>query len=169
MQQPSSEGGGGPTSELQSDAKQLGATAANRIHSEVDARKDSAVGQAKSTSSAIQRVADGMDQSSPEWLKSALQQGAQKIQRFADTIEQKDSRELMRDAQDFARNNPGTFLAACAAAGFAAARIFKAGGQQQQGIPGQQPTQLGAIGTPPTGGQSQSQSSTSARTRGEFA
>lgn len=169
MQQPSSEGGGGPTSELQSDAKQLGATAANRIHSEVDARKDSAVGQAKSTSSAIQRVADGMDQSSPEWLKSALQQGAQKIQQFADTIEQKDSRELMRDAEDFARNNPGTFLAACAAAGFAAARILKAGGQQQQGIPGQQPTQLGAIGTPPTSGQSQSQPLTSTRTRGEFA
>lgn len=133
MQQPSSEGGGATSTELRSDAKQLGDSAANRIHSEVDARKDTAVGQAKSVSTALDRAAGEMDQNTPDWLKSALRQGAQKIQTFADTIEQKDSRELLRDAQDFARNNPGTFLAACAAAGFAAARILKAGGEQQVG------------------------------------
>jgi ElaB/YqjD/DUF883 family membrane-anchored ribosome-binding protein len=169
MHQPPSQGGGGTGSELRSDVQQLGNTAANRIHSEVDARKDTAADQAKSVSSAIHRAAGEMGQDSPDWLKSALRQTADKIQGFADTIERKDSRELMRDAQDFARNNPGAFLAACAAAGFAAARIIKAGGQQQQGIPGQEPTQLGAIGTPPTGAQSPSQPSTGARTHGELA
>jgi ElaB/YqjD/DUF883 family membrane-anchored ribosome-binding protein len=142
QQQPPSDGGSGTASELRSDAKQLGNSAANRIHSEVDARKDTAVGQAKSVSSAIQRATGEMGQDTPDWLKSALRQGAQKIQTFADTIEQKDSRELMRDTQDFARSNPGTFLAACAAAGFAAARILKAGAPDQYSSPaslGQQP------------------------------
>lgn len=131
MQQPPTQGGGGTAGELRSDAQQLGRKAADRIRSEADARKDTAVSQAKSVSSAIERAAGEMDQDAPDWLKSALKQGAQKIQTLANTIEQKDSRELLRETQDFARNNPGTFLAACAAAGFAAARILKAGGEQQ--------------------------------------
>ena len=131
MQQPSNQDGGAG-SELRSDAKQLGSTAADRIHSEVDSRKETAVNQAQSVSSAVRQAAEGLDDSSPEWLKSAFRQGAEQIQRFADTIEQKDSRQMMSEAKDFARNNPGTFLAACAAAGFAAARVLKAGGAQQE-------------------------------------
>jgi len=130
MQQPPNQNGGAG-SELREDAKQLGATAADRLHSEVDARKATAVTQAQSVSSAVRQAADGLDESSPDWLKSAFRQGAQQIQRLADSVEQKDSRQLMSDAQDFARNNPGTFLAACAAVGFAAARVLKAGSAQQ--------------------------------------
>ena len=170
MQQPPSQGGGGAATELRSGAKELGNSAANRIHSEVDSRKDTAADQAKSVSSAVQRVAGEMGQDTPDWLKSALRQSADKIQSFADTLERKDSRELMRDAQDFARNNPRTFLAACAAAGFAAARILKAGGQQQHGFEGNEPTQLGEINTPrsePPQSQ-QGQPSTRATTPGEF-
>ena len=129
---------GGTANELRDDAQKLGSKAADRIHTEVDSRKSAAVSQAQSVSSAIEKTAGELNDG-PEWLKSALQKGAQSIQRFADSIEQKDSRQLMNDAQTFARENPGTFLAACAAAGFAAARIFKAGAEpsrsasQQQG------------------------------------
>lgn len=122
---------GGTGNELREDARKLGSKAADRFHSEVDTRKGEAVSQAQSFSSAIEKTADELNDG-PEWLKSALQKGAQSIQRFADSIEQKDSRQLMSDAQAFARDNPGTFLAACAAAGFAAARIFKAGAEQSQ-------------------------------------
>jgi hypothetical protein len=131
MQQPPSQGAGGVGDELRSDVQQVGTTAANRLQSEVDARKSTAANQAKSVSSAIQRAAGELDDSAPTWLKSAFEQGAERIQRFADTIDQKDSRQLLGDVQNFARNNPGTFLAACAAAGFAAARIFKAGAEPQ--------------------------------------
>ena len=142
MQQPPNQDGGAG-SELRSDARQLGSTAANRLHSEVDARKGTAVNQAQQVSSALGQAADGLDEGSPDWLKSAFRQGAQQIQRFADTIERKDSRQIMREAQDFARNNPGTFLAACAAAGFAAARVLKAGGAQQRSEQTGQDRQLG--------------------------
>lgn len=116
--------------ELRSDARELGNKTKDRIHSELDARKSTASTQAKSLSSAIDRAAGGLDDDSPEWLRSALQQGARKVQRFADTLEQKDSREILAEVSTFARQNPTTFLAACAAAGFAAARLFKAGDPQ---------------------------------------
>lgn len=132
MQQPPISGGGGAGEELRSDAKQLSKTAANRLHSEVDARKSSAASQAKSVSTAIQRTVSEMNDDAPRWLKSAFQQGAEQIQRFADAIDQTNSRQLVSETQDFARRSPGAFLAACTAAGFAAARIFKAGAEQPQ-------------------------------------
>lgn len=114
-------------SELSADVQQLGTSAGDRIHTELDARKGGVADQAKSLSSAITRTADGLDEGAPPWLKSAFQQGAQQVQRLADTLEQKDSRAILSDIQSIARNNPGTFLAGCAALGFVAARIFKAG------------------------------------------
>ena len=126
METPSSEGSG-TRSELSGDVQQLGSSAANRLHSEVDARKGGAATQARSLSSAIERAGSELDDGAPQWLRSAFQQGATQIQRFADTLEQKDSREILSDVQNLARNNPGTFLAGCAALGFAAARVFKAG------------------------------------------
>jgi hypothetical protein len=126
------------TSELKADAEQIGTSAKQRVHQEVDARKGEAATQAKSVSSAMQRAAGELDEGAPEWLKSAFRQGADQIQRFADAIEQKDSRELFGDVQSFARQRPAAFLAACAAAGFAAARVFKAGGDQENATTPQQ-------------------------------
>lgn len=139
MQQPSE--GGGTGTELASDAKQLGNSAADRVHSEVDARKSGAADQVRSVSTAIQHAAGDLDQNAPSWLKSAFQQGAQRVQRFADALDHKDSRQIVSEVQDFARERPALFLGACAAAGFAAARIFKAGGEQQSG--GSQGQQFG--------------------------
>ena len=129
MQSPP-ESTGGTTEELRSDAQQLGSSASNRIHSEVDARKGAAANQVKSVSSAFDKAANELDNDAPQWLKSAFEQGATQVRRFADTLEQKDSREILNDLQTLARNNPGTFLAGCAAVGFAAARVIKAGGSE---------------------------------------
>ncbi len=141
MQSPP-ENTGGTTDELRSDAKQLGSTAKNRIHSEIDARKSTAADQAKSVSSAIDRAAGEFDEATPQWLKSAFDQGATQIRRFADTLEQKDSRQILSDVQSLARNNPGTFLAGCAALGFAAARVFRAGASDGSSSQPRQQTQF---------------------------
>jgi hypothetical protein len=140
MMQHQSDTMSGVGNELLSDAKDVGTFAVNRLHSELDARKGDAATQVKSVSSAIEQAAGGLDQNAPTWLKSAFEQGAQQVQKFADTLEQKDSRQLVNDVSEFARASPGTFLGACAAAGFAAARIFKAGSV------GNTPTQPGSIG-----------------------
>jgi hypothetical protein len=135
MQQPPTQqqdtGAGRAGIGLRSDAQQIGSKAANRLHSEVDARKGSAATQVKSVSNAIHSAAGQLDDSAPAWLRSAFQQGAEQIQRFADTLEQKDSRQIFDEVQSFARQRPGLFLGACAAAGFATSRVFKAGGEQR--------------------------------------
>jgi len=133
MMEPQVQNKGGAGEELRADAKHLGTAAANRLHGEVDARKGTAATQAKSVSTAMERAAGELGDGSPQWLKSMFQQGAQQVQRFADTLEQKDSRQLMSDVTGFAREHPGTFLAGCAAAGFAAARLFKAGDSSNPG------------------------------------
>jgi hypothetical protein len=105
----------------------LANAAADRLHGEVEARKSPIVGQARSVSSALDRAASELgDGQGAQWLKSAFEQGAQQIQRLADTVEQKDSRQLADAVRQFARDNPSTFLMACAAAGFAASRVFRA-------------------------------------------
>lgn len=113
--------------ELRGDAQTVTDTAKERLHSEVDSRKGEAVGQAKTLSSALEDAAGKLDPNTPNWLRSALQQGARTIQQLADSVEQKDSRQLSRDVQQLARQNPGTFLAGCALVGFAAARVLRAG------------------------------------------
>jgi len=189
MQQPPIQGTGEAAGELRSDAQHLTSRAANRIHSEVDARKGNAAQQAKSVSNAIQTAAGQLDESAPTWLKSAFQQGAEQIQRFADTIERKDSRQILNEVQKFARDRPALFLGACAAAGFAAARIFKAGGEEQarqefrhtrridedqpwgdgEGVLGGQSTRSGQqFGEQPDNSASATQTVTPASPRGEF-
>ena len=125
--------------ELLSDAKNIGTSAANRLHSEVDARKGDAVTQVQAVSSTIQRAAEGLDPNAPSWLKSALEQGAQQVKSFADTLDQNDSRQMVTQVTDFAKRSPVTFLGACAAVGFAAARVFKASSEANI------PTQMGSV------------------------
>jgi hypothetical protein len=115
--------------ELRSDAATVTDSAKDRLASEVDVRKGTAADQAKAVSSALDKAAGELS-NSPDWLQSAFRQGAQSIQRFADTIDRKDARQLTREVQQFARQNPGTFLGACALAGFAAARVLKAGAEE---------------------------------------
>jgi len=114
-------------SEALSDAKSLSATAIDRVHTELDTRKSDAAAQVKSVSSAIGATADQLDPAAPQWLRAALEQGAKQVQTFAASIEQQDSRQLAASVGDFARRSPVTFLAACAAIGFGASRILKAG------------------------------------------
>jgi hypothetical protein len=124
--EPSTQTGGGLNQELTADAQTLKDTAKERLASEMDARKGTASTQAQSLSSALNAAAGELSDS-PDWLRSLCQRGAQSLQSFADTIENKDSRALTRDVQQFARENPTMFLAGAAAAGFAAARVLKAG------------------------------------------
>jgi ElaB/YqjD/DUF883 family membrane-anchored ribosome-binding protein len=154
--------------ELLSDAKNVGSSAVNRIHSEVDARKGDAVTQVQAVSSTIERAAETLDPNAPTWLKSALEQGAEQIKSFAETLEQNDSRQMASQVTEYAKRSPATFLGACAAVGFAAARVFKAG----SGV--NAPTQMGSFSSvqsmPPLSSDSSTANSdfNSAAPRGEL-
>ncbi|WP_411290434.1 hypothetical protein [Sphingorhabdus sp.] len=153
--------------ELLSDAKTVGSSAVNRLHSEVDARKNDAVTQVHAVSSTIERAAESLDPNAPTWLKSLLAQGAEQIKSFADTLEHNDSRQMASQVTEFAKRSPGTFLGACAAVGFAAARVFKASSGANE------PTRMGSVSPvqsmPPLSSDSTNNSAVNAvAPRGEF-
>lgn len=117
-------------SELRDDVKKMTSSATERVQNEFEARKGPAAEQVRGVSSALQSAAGELgNNGAPDWLKSGVERGAQHFGTLADRVENKDPRELLADVNAVARNNPGTFLAGCAALGFAAARVFKAGGQ----------------------------------------
>lgn len=121
--------GSGVSDELSRDAAQLKDTAGQRIQQEADARKGQAAQIAGSASSALSKAASELEQddNAPDWLSSAIRQAAGSIDRLAGEIDGRSVDQLGRQLTGFARSNPGTFLAAAAAAGFAAARVLRAG------------------------------------------
>lgn len=136
------EGGPSGTGGVNSDAetrsamsfKQEGAAlkdkAMDRLASEADARKEGVSKQLKGVSGALHAAQQDLDKGEgdpPQWLKSGLRQVASTVDLLADRIQDKSSAELVGEVKSFAKTQPVIFLAACAAVGFAAARVFKAG------------------------------------------
>jgi hypothetical protein len=115
--------------ELSADASRLAQSAKERATQEAETRKQQVAQTARSASSALGRAADDLEQEDgvPGWLSSAFRQTASGIERLAGNVEGRGADELARDVTRFARENPGAFLAASAAAGFAAARFLRAG------------------------------------------
>lgn len=121
-------------SSIKSDAAELGARAGDRLASEADARKGMVGEQLRQLSGAIDAAGNSLGEGqSPQWVSQGLQSLSQSVSRFAEQIETRDARALAGDVQQFARSNPALFLAGCAAAGFAAARVLRAGASDTAG------------------------------------
>lgn len=124
------ESAGGPGNELKQDAASLSNVAGERLRSEAQSHKGNIATQARSVANALEKAAGELGgQETPDWLRSSFRQGAQTLQRLADSVENKDLRELLDEVNALARAHPhpGAFLGACALAGFAVARVLKAG------------------------------------------
>lgn len=120
--------------ELGQDTAHLGDTLKTRAMQEADARKGAAVGIAGSASGALGAAADDLrdNPEAPEWMAKGLQQLARQIDRLSGELQGRSIDDLTRDASRLARDNPGTFLAIAAAAGFAAARVLRAGADHKR-------------------------------------
>jgi hypothetical protein len=117
------------TDELKHDASHLKDTVGLRAKEKTESRKGQAVQVAGSASSALKAAAEDMrnNPDAPDWMASALQQASRKIEGLASHVDGRSVDQLGHDISEFAQRNPGTFLAASAAAGFAAARVLRAG------------------------------------------
>lgn len=132
MQDQGNHDGSSLRDELREDTGRVSAAAADRLQSEADSRKGQVAEQARAVSSALGNAAEGLGSDTPSWVRSALEQGAKSIDQLAQAVDGRDSRQLVSDVQQFARQRPGSFLAGCALLGFAASRVFKAGGNHAQ-------------------------------------
>lgn len=143
----SSSGQSGSTgTSLKDDAAQLGSKAADRLVSAADSRKSSVAEPVREVSGALNAAADQLangDANTPTWLADGIRSVATGIGDLAQRIESGDSRQLLSDVQMFARQRPGLFLAGCAAAGFAVARVLRAGAAPS----GNNPIGVDTVGT----------------------
>lgn len=131
----------GVLDELKQDTGRLKDSLGARAKDEAETRKGEAVQVAGSASAALNAAADDLQHNpdAPDWMASALQQAARQIDRLAGHVGGRNIDDLGHEVAQFARHNPGAFLAASAAAGFAAARVIRAGADKQRhDQPGQQ-------------------------------
>lgn len=124
----------GVRDELKQDAGRLKEDAQARAKQEAETRKGQAVNVAGSATSALNTAAEELERNpdAPAWMASALQQAARKIDGMARHVDGKNVDDLGREVAHFAREHPGAFLAASAAAGFAAARLLRAGADKKR-------------------------------------
>jgi ribosomal protein L12E/L44/L45/RPP1/RPP2 len=133
--------------EVSGDAARLAQTAKDRIDQAAEGQKQAVTGAARSATSAIDRAVSALreDDGAPDWLTKAFETTARQIEGIAGSIEGKNIDELRQNVTQFARQNPMAFLAASAAAGFAAARFLRAGSEfkthQSEGSDGSGDTQ----------------------------
>lgn len=115
--------------ELKGDAARLKGDVAARARQEAESRMSQAAQLAGSASSALDTAARDLrdNPDAPDWMASALQQAARSIQGLASHVEGRSIDQIGEEVAGFARRNPGTFLAASAALGFAASRVLRAG------------------------------------------
>ena len=117
--------------ELKQDVHDLKQTAARQGEAKAEQEKQRVGRAATSASSAMQTAADELrdDSDAPDWLASAFSSVAREVEGLAHRLQDKSPRELAGETRRFARDNPSAFLAASAAAGFAAARFLRAGAE----------------------------------------
>jgi hypothetical protein len=115
--------------ELKHDAEHIGDTIADRAKQEAEIHKNDTAHAVGAASSALGAAAGDLERNpdAPDWMASALNQAARKIEDMASQFEGRSVDDIAQRVTRFARENPGSFLAASAAAGFAAARVMRAG------------------------------------------
>jgi uncharacterized protein YjbJ (UPF0337 family) len=118
--------------DLTGQAKEQIGAATDKAKSFANDQKDMAAGQLDGIANAISRVADELsaDQNGNATVGRYAQDLASGIQRFAGTVRNKDTDDLVNMAQNFGRSQPLAFLGAAALAGFVASRFAMASAQR---------------------------------------
>jgi hypothetical protein len=102
---------------------------AQKIREQVNARlssqKDRALDGVGGVTEAIRRTSQTLRDNQHDTVAQYLEQALGQVDRFAETLRQKDIKELMVGAQRLARRRPGVFVGSAFALGLISARFFK--------------------------------------------
>ena len=140
--------------ELGQDTAHLADTLKGRAMQSAETFKNKALDVSGSATGAIEAAAEQLrdNPDAPEWMATGLQKIARQIEQLANDLQGRSMDDMGRQASRFARDNPGTFLAASAAAGFAATRLLRAGAEHKQNAKvGNVQSQQGAMQSKPYG------------------
>jgi hypothetical protein len=88
-------------------------------------RKQQAASLLKDVSNALDQVTSRLDEQGHDRIARYTGAAAEKLREVGDDLPERDLAELLRRAENFARERPAVFLAALFIAGFGAARFLK--------------------------------------------
>ncbi len=121
----------GVTRAAKDNASQLGDAAMNmannakdKVEAAVSDQKSVGADYIQSIAQAAERAANEFDDELPQ-AAHYIRQASEQIQGFADTVRERDVRELVGEVQDFARRQPTLFFGGAVLLGFAALRFLK--------------------------------------------
>ena len=97
----------------------------NGAASQLGVQKDRATEGVSSVAQAVRQSTQQLRDNKHETIAQYVEQAADRVERFAEQLKEKDANELVRDAQQFARRNPAVFVAAAFGVGVVAARFLK--------------------------------------------
>lgn len=111
-------------SQLQDAALDIANSAKDKVEAAVTQRKSLGADYIGSIAQATGRAAHEFDSELPQ-AAHYIRQASEQIQGVADTVRERDLRELVGDVQDFARRQPTIFFGGAVVLGFAALRFLK--------------------------------------------
>src|SRR6476660_675946 len=124
-------------SQLGDAALEMAHTAKDKVEAAVSQRKSVGADYIGSIAQATGRAANEFEAELPQ-AAHYIRQASEQIQGVADTVRERDVRELVGEVQEFARRQPTLFFGGAVVLGFAALRFLKstapnAGGTSQTG------------------------------------
>jgi hypothetical protein len=111
-------------SQLGDTARQFASTAQEKVGEAVTQRKSIGADYIGSIAQATSQAAQAFDSDLPQAARY-IRQASEQIQGVADTVRERDVRELVGEVQDFARKQPTLFFGGAVILGFAALRFLK--------------------------------------------
>jgi hypothetical protein len=124
------------TDQVKQSASQVTEQAKQTASSQLAARKDVAAQSLDTVSSAVRKMGDQLRQNDQtSGYAQYAHQAADQIDRFSGYLQNHHPREIMSDAENWARRNPAVVLGGAFALGLLASRFLKSGmgGQSQSG------------------------------------
>ncbi|QBQ55756.1 hypothetical protein [Nitrosococcus wardiae] len=116
----------GTKEQAQHEAQRLAEKAKAQGQSLLAERKSATADEIGGVAEALRKASHEMDQQEhPPLITPYAERAAHSLEQFSHTLRERDVGTLMRQAEDFARRQPGVFIGGAVAAGFLLARFFR--------------------------------------------
>jgi hypothetical protein len=117
------------TAEVRQRGSEIASTAVEQAETYAYEQKKAGAQHVANFARAVERAADELEGSSPE-LAQYAHSAASTVSRFSDTLRQSNVRELLDEANDFARREPALFFGAAIVAGMALSRFLRSSAER---------------------------------------
>jgi hypothetical protein len=112
------------TDEVRRQGEEIASSAVEQADRYAEEQKKAGAEHLAGIAQAVERAADDLRDASPELARYA-ESAASSVNRFSETLKQRNVRELVDDATDFARREPALFFGASVVAGMMLARFLR--------------------------------------------